>query len=174
MCWHPVFSAALDLLRIADGMKLTGKNFTLECGFSYDHNSIAGTESVPLSKYLIQSLSSETEFVIDNGQSKLMRLPKACINIQSTFYLQIPSTPKCKTRKTPRSHPERWVGALHVGRRSRPGNENTAPIKIRIYLPVITNKCITLPVAAVPFALTIFGNPTIRSLPWRLLRFSLD
>lgn len=76
MCWHPVFSASLDLLRIADGMKLTGKNFTLECGFSYDHNTLAGTEAAPLSKYLIQSLSSETEFVIDNGQSKLLRLPQ--------------------------------------------------------------------------------------------------
>ncbi len=76
ICWHPLFSASRSLLQIADGMKLTGKGFHLECGFVYDHDAIAGTESAALSKYLIQSLSSETEFVIDNGQTKLLRLPE--------------------------------------------------------------------------------------------------
>jgi hypothetical protein len=76
MCWHPLFSSSINLLRIADGMKLTGNGFALECGYVYDHNSIAGAVYEPLSKYLIQSLSSETEFVLDNGQEKVLRLPE--------------------------------------------------------------------------------------------------
>jgi hypothetical protein len=76
MCWHPVFGEAYGLLRIADGMKLTGKGFSLECGYLEDHSDSAETDMAALSKYLLQSLSSETEFVIDNGQSKLLRLPE--------------------------------------------------------------------------------------------------
>lgn len=75
MCWHPVFGESWGLLRVADGMKLTGDGFTFECGFIYEHEGAADREVAALSKYLLQSLSSETEFVLDNGQSKLLRLP---------------------------------------------------------------------------------------------------
>jgi len=76
MCWHPVFGETSGLLRTADGMKLTGKGFSLECGYSEDRHVDAEAEIAALSKYLLQSLSSETEFVLDNGQSKLLRLPE--------------------------------------------------------------------------------------------------
>lgn len=76
MCWHPVFGEAYGLLRTADGMKLTGKGFSLECGYVEGRNTTAESDVAALSKYLLQSLSSETEFVLDNGQSKLLRLPE--------------------------------------------------------------------------------------------------
>jgi hypothetical protein len=76
MCWHPLFSESWNLLQIVDGMKLTGKGFNLDCGFIYERAVVAGSELASLSKYLIQSLSSETEFVMDNGQTKLLRLPE--------------------------------------------------------------------------------------------------
>ena len=77
MCWHPVFGETWGLLRIADGMRLTGDGFTLECGQIYERRSDASNvEMAALSRYLLQSLSSETEFVMDNGQSKLLRLPE--------------------------------------------------------------------------------------------------
>jgi hypothetical protein len=75
MCWHPVFSESWGLMRTADGMKLTGNGFNMECGFIYEHEDADQKEIASLSKYLLQSLSSETEFVLDNGQSKLLRLP---------------------------------------------------------------------------------------------------
>jgi hypothetical protein len=75
MCWHPVFGESWGLLRIADGMKLTGNGFNSDCGFIYEHEDGLEREMASLSKYLLQSLSSETEFVLDNGQSKLLRLP---------------------------------------------------------------------------------------------------
>lgn len=75
MCWHPVFAESWGLLRIADGMKLTGDGFNMDCGFVYEHEDGEEKEVVSLSRYLQQSLSSETEFVLDNGQSKLLRLP---------------------------------------------------------------------------------------------------
>ncbi len=76
MCWHPVFGETSGLLRTADGMKLTGKGFSLECGYTEDRHVDVEAEVAALSKYLLQSLSSETEFVLDNGQSKLLRLPE--------------------------------------------------------------------------------------------------
>ncbi len=76
MCWHPVFGESWDLLRVADGMKLTGDGFNFDCGFIYEREGAAKRELASLSKYLLQSLSSETEFVMDNGQSKLLRLPE--------------------------------------------------------------------------------------------------
>jgi len=90
MCWHPVFGEASGLLRIADGMKLTGKGFSLECGYMEDRSESAESEVAALSKYLLQSLSSETEFVLDNGQSKLLRLPEG--NYRYTVQL-LPENP---------------------------------------------------------------------------------
>jgi hypothetical protein len=76
MCWHPVFGETSGLLRTADGMKLTGKGFSLECGYTEERRVDPEAEVAALSKYLLHSLSSETEFVLDNGQSKLLRLPE--------------------------------------------------------------------------------------------------
>jgi hypothetical protein len=76
MCWHPVFGESWGLLRIADGMRLTGEGFSLECGLIYERSDASIKEMASLSRYLLQSLSSETEFVMDNGQSKLLRLPE--------------------------------------------------------------------------------------------------
>jgi hypothetical protein len=76
MCWHPVFGESWGLLRIADGMRLTGEGFNLECGLIYERTDASSKEIASLSRYLLQSLSSETEFVMDNGQSKLLRLPE--------------------------------------------------------------------------------------------------
>lgn len=76
MCWHPVFGEGYGLLRTADGMKLTGKGFSLECGYVEGRNPGSEADVAALSKYLLQSLSSEAEFVLDNGQSKLLRLPE--------------------------------------------------------------------------------------------------
>lgn len=76
MCWHPIFGEEYGLLRTADGMKLTGKGFGLECGYTENRSDTSEADVAALSKYLLQSLSSETEFVLDNGQSKLLRLPE--------------------------------------------------------------------------------------------------
>lgn len=76
MCWHPIFGESWGLLRVSDGMKLTGDGFNLECGFIYEHDGAGDKDVAALSKYLLQSLSSETEFVLDNGQAKLLRLPE--------------------------------------------------------------------------------------------------
>jgi hypothetical protein len=76
MCWHPVYGESTELVRIADGMKLTGEGFQFECGYLGEREPDPKIEMAALSRYLLQSLSSETEFVIDNGQSKLLRLPE--------------------------------------------------------------------------------------------------
>ena len=90
MCWHPIFSETLGLLRTADGMKLTGKGFNLECGFTDERSESEDQEVAALSRYLLQSLSSETEFVLDNGQSKLLRLPEG--NYRYTVHV-LPANP---------------------------------------------------------------------------------
>lgn len=72
-CWHPVFSDTPALLRVAEGMRLTGDGFKGEC--RSETPASAGTLEA-LAKYLMQSLASETEFVMNNGQSKLLRMPE--------------------------------------------------------------------------------------------------
>lgn len=71
-CWHPMFSDSRALMRVADGMRLTGDGFKGEC--KIDGGPSEGPD--PLAKYLMESLTSETEFVMDNGQTKLLRLPE--------------------------------------------------------------------------------------------------
>ncbi len=87
-CWHPFFSDSTNLFKIAEGMRLTGDGFTGSCvDNNVDQNLKVDTSLVlnkddllrptnPLAQYLMQSLSSETEFVVDNGRSKLIRLPE--------------------------------------------------------------------------------------------------
>ena len=72
-CWHPVFSDTPALLRVAEGMRLTGDGFKGEC--KTEKAATAGSQEA-LAKYLMQSLASESEFVMDNGQSKLLRMPE--------------------------------------------------------------------------------------------------
>ncbi len=74
-CWHPIFSDSPTLLRVAEGMRLTGEGFKGECRTGISLTAATGTLEA-LAKYLMQSLASETEFVMDNGQSKLLRLPE--------------------------------------------------------------------------------------------------
>lgn len=73
-CWHPVFSDTPALLKVAEGMRLTGDGFKGECRQGNNPASAAAPEV--LAKYLLQSLASESEFVMDNGQSKLLRMPE--------------------------------------------------------------------------------------------------
>ena len=79
-CWHPMFGDSAALMRVADGMRLTGDGFKGECKSDAAQTSGRAAphgEAVdPLAKYLMQSLASETEFVMDNGQTKLLRLPE--------------------------------------------------------------------------------------------------
>lgn len=72
-CWHPVFSDTPTLLHVAEGMRLTGDGFKGEC--KVEKAATAGSQEA-LAKYLMQSLASESEFVMDNGQSKLLRMPE--------------------------------------------------------------------------------------------------
>ncbi|MCX6126099.1 MAG: hypothetical protein NTV34_15305 [Proteobacteria bacterium] len=79
-CWHPIFGDSSALMRVADGMRLTGEGFKGECKSDAAQalgRGVTHAETVdPLAKYLMQSLASETEFVMDNGQTKLLRLPE--------------------------------------------------------------------------------------------------
>jgi hypothetical protein len=74
LCWHPVFSDTPALLKVADGMRLTGDGFRGECQTTEKKEQQSSAN--PLASYIMQSLTSETEFVMDNGQTKLLRLPE--------------------------------------------------------------------------------------------------
>jgi hypothetical protein len=70
LCWHPIFSDSKNLMRVADSMRLTGVAKQNGCNLDADG------ASDPMARYLTQSLMSEAEFVMDNGQTKLLRLPE--------------------------------------------------------------------------------------------------
>ena len=83
-CWHPIFGDTGDLMSVASGMRLTGAlENTTECIRAEAHNESA--DRGVLARYLLQSLSSETEFVMENGQSKLLRLPEG----QYSYMIQV-------------------------------------------------------------------------------------
>ena len=77
-CWHPLFGDSAPLMTLARQLALTGDLTGLSCMETLQNQSRKRTE-----RYLAESIASETEFVISNGRSKLLRLPQG--NYQYTI-----------------------------------------------------------------------------------------
>ena len=75
-CWHPLFAKAEKSLKIARSLDLLNEAPGGSCdrgvGFG---NQIPEPMVASPERYMSASITSETEFVITNGQSKLLRLP---------------------------------------------------------------------------------------------------
>jgi hypothetical protein len=70
-CWHPFFAVSDYRLMMAEHLGLVNPTPGFICK---QRTTVEAVNA--MSKYLTQSLSSETEFMIDNGQTKLLRLPE--------------------------------------------------------------------------------------------------
>ncbi len=71
-CWHPLYGESLELLHRAKILDLVGVNQEGRCTpvEMYQEEVAFSTH-----QYLAESITSETEFVMTNGRSKLLRLP---------------------------------------------------------------------------------------------------
>jgi hypothetical protein len=72
-CWHPLFSIDQNSMQIARYLDLTGESKGISCLEQSDVKTAA--DAISPSTYLADSITSETEFVITNGHSKMLRLP---------------------------------------------------------------------------------------------------
>jgi hypothetical protein len=72
-CWHPLYAEDNGLLQLARHLALAGEAVGVSC-----MEDIGATKKTnfSLERYLAESIASETEFVIQNGRSQTLRLPK--------------------------------------------------------------------------------------------------
>ena len=71
LCWHPLFAQTSANFEIAKQTQILRSSSHVHCTNSKNSQSLS-QESL---KYLTSSLASETEFVMTNGRSRLVRLP---------------------------------------------------------------------------------------------------
>ena len=71
-CWHPIFSDSPDMLNLAQQLDLAGDAPKSSCGTATINT--ADNQST-IAKYLADSVTSDTEFLLINGQAKMLRLP---------------------------------------------------------------------------------------------------
>ncbi len=69
LCWHPLFSEDASMFRLAKQMSLSMKSSAVTC--EQPHGPSDGTDP-----YFTDSITTETEFVVTNGKSKTLRLPR--------------------------------------------------------------------------------------------------
>lgn len=85
-CWHPMFKDQDDFMNAARQLELLSETDGSSCdsvvvATTAASNAVAkedkarGVKPLDATRYLAESITSETEFVITNGQSKLLRLP---------------------------------------------------------------------------------------------------
>lgn len=79
-CWHPILGASTDLLAKARMLGIAGNGKTLLCRDGPE-TSIAEALT-KASSYIAQSITSETEFVITNGKSKFLRIPRGNYDVR--------------------------------------------------------------------------------------------
>ncbi len=67
-CWHPLYGEDRALLALGRRLAISGEVTNVQC---------AGTTEATdaTQRYIAESLASETEFVLQNGRSKTLRLP---------------------------------------------------------------------------------------------------
>lgn len=75
-CWHPLFIETPRLMALSRNLAMAGDTTKTIC-----HATLtSASDEAHVERYLADSITSETEFVIGNGRSKLLRLPTGPYN----------------------------------------------------------------------------------------------
>jgi hypothetical protein len=72
-CWHPVYGEHPRLLNLARQLGMTGDATRLACEEVREYRGPSPFPSTE--RYFADSVTSETEFIVQNGRSKTLRLP---------------------------------------------------------------------------------------------------
>lgn len=70
-CWHPLFTESPHFMELARNLTMAGESTKAIC----DADPATPATEKYVQRYLADSITSETEFVITNGRAKLLRLP---------------------------------------------------------------------------------------------------
>ena len=96
-CWNPVFSDSNDsIIEIA---ALLGFMSESNSEFCRSLSTISTSELNETADYLFQALSSETEFVVSNGNAKLIRIPKGSYRYVIQRHSKLPESIKIAQTK---------------------------------------------------------------------------
>ena len=96
-CWNPVFSDKNG--SIVEIAALLGFMSEPDSEFCKSPDSISDNELQETADYLFQALSSETEFVVSNGNAKLIRLPKGSYRYLIQRHSKLPESLKVAQTK---------------------------------------------------------------------------
>lgn len=108
-CWHPAFNKQPQLLETAAIMRIIDKTRTYNCSTAFKANMSK------IKEYLSLSITGETEFILTNGNSKILRLPKG------TYKYIARGTPVDKRAWTPTDADPQTSGLIEwTARRPRP------------------------------------------------------
>lgn len=75
ICWHPVYGESVAMLRTALGLGLVNGEGRALCKTSTILYSDQGPSLSSADRYIAESITSETEFIVANGQTRTLRLP---------------------------------------------------------------------------------------------------
>lgn len=70
-CWHPVYGESPKLIMLARHLTLAGDAKQIECASGKGDSA----DAAALARYVTDSITSETEFLMPNKRSKTLRLP---------------------------------------------------------------------------------------------------
>ncbi len=73
-CWHPIYGESPRLLELATQLDLSGDSPAVTCREQL-RSDVATADAPSPDVYLAESITSDTEFVVNNGEAKMLRLP---------------------------------------------------------------------------------------------------
>ena len=73
-CWHPIYGESPRLLELATQLDLSGDSSSVHCREGLKADIVTANAPAP-DVYLAESITSDTEFVVNNGEAKMLRLP---------------------------------------------------------------------------------------------------
>jgi hypothetical protein len=71
-CWHPIYGQAVRSMNLASHLNLLAQQKEVAC----THADKEGNSGLNSGEYMSNSILGETEFLVGNGNSKILRLPK--------------------------------------------------------------------------------------------------
>ena len=71
-CWHPIYGAAVKSMNLAAHLNLLAQQKEVSCANAEPE----GNPGLVSGEYMSNSILGETEFLVGNGNSKILRLPK--------------------------------------------------------------------------------------------------
>jgi len=74
-CWHPIYAEDPNLMNLSNELELSGEGHGVSCLSTPSTQPPLRKFFTNPERYIAESITSETEFVVTNGHTKVLRLP---------------------------------------------------------------------------------------------------